>query len=295
MGAVVVASRYVPRPPDSDVWSFWAPPRQRENVLNLVGGNFPFKPRWHILENYDDAAPWRFKSQPVPAVFQLAVTAPFTPRYWKFDYADAAPWRFAPGPVNPVLRLVNGNFPFTPRFWDYNYDDAAPWRAAPMPVNPVNRLVQGNAPIEPTFWKYHYNDQGNVWTGKSTPPAAALQLVVTTPFTPRFWRYDFDNAAVWRTVPRPVNPVIRLVNGNLPFTPRFAIFESGNDDRSLWTYRAKPTSLQLLLQDVVIQGPTGYLAATELADTARFVVALAPADPGDLQYGWPDVIVRRRL
>jgi len=46
---------------------------------------------------------------------------------------------------------------------------------------------------------------------------------------------------------------------------------------------------------VVFAGIPGTLNAVERADRARFVVAQPPATPGDLQYGWPDVIVRRRL
>jgi len=46
---------------------------------------------------------------------------------------------------------------------------------------------------------------------------------------------------------------------------------------------------------VVFAGIVATLNAVERADRARFVVAQPPATPGDLQYGWPDVIVRRRL
>jgi hypothetical protein len=46
---------------------------------------------------------------------------------------------------------------------------------------------------------------------------------------------------------------------------------------------------------LVFAGIVGALDAVERADGARFVVAQPPATPGDLQYGWPDVIVRRRL
>jgi Concanavalin A-like lectin/glucanases superfamily len=46
---------------------------------------------------------------------------------------------------------------------------------------------------------------------------------------------------------------------------------------------------------LVFAGIVGTLNAVERADGARFVVAQPPAAPGDLQYGWPDVIVRRRL
>jgi hypothetical protein len=46
---------------------------------------------------------------------------------------------------------------------------------------------------------------------------------------------------------------------------------------------------------LVFAGIVGTLNAVEQADGARFVMAQPPATPGDLQYGWPDVIVRRRL
>jgi hypothetical protein len=46
---------------------------------------------------------------------------------------------------------------------------------------------------------------------------------------------------------------------------------------------------------LVFTGIVASLDAIERADGARFVVAQPPADPGVLQYGWPDVIVRRRL
>src|ERR1700741_3183318 len=100
MGAVVIAARYVPRPPVDNIWD--GRPQGIQTIRMPVGGGFPFKPRfWQA--NYDDAAYWVNESVPVP----------------------------------PVQRLVGGGFPFKPNFYRFGWDDASFWQNESVPIPPV--------------------------------------------------------------------------------------------------------------------------------------------------------------
>lgn len=295
MGAVVIAARYVPRPPDDVVWNWWAPPRNREAVLDLVGGNFPFEPNWQRQQQFynDQGNAWSGKPQAVPPIFRVAVADPFKPvwqrqQFYYNDQGNGWQWWTPPRSRERALDLVGGNFPFKPFFWRYNYSDAGrEWYAEPRPV-PLTLTLDPSAqpaPFTPQ-WQHqqlHYNDQGNSWQ--------------------------------WWVPPRARERALDLVAGNYPFKPQFRLLQQIYFEPGIWSYKAKAASPQTILNlavdgvlnateptdtaafsvTVAVPAVTGYLAATEPVDTARFVLAQPPADPGDLQYGYPRVKVRRRL
>src|SRR5262245_51198098 len=89
MGAVIIATRYVPRPPDDNVWNFWATNRFLGigTIRMPVGGGFPFKPNWQrrqLLHYNDQGNTWN--------------------------------WWAPPRSQESVIRLVGGGFPFKPNW-----------------------------------------------------------------------------------------------------------------------------------------------------------------------------------
>lgn len=230
MGAVIVANRYVPRPPQDTVWD--RPPSRSipENFLP-VGGGFPFKNR-RFAFNYNDAAVWyrngsSFSALRLPVA---AAAAPFTPNGWAFKGSETPAldfWKYQQSGVNSALGLVGGNFPFVPATWSFKGVDQPVWNfwkyqqsggnnlllvaAAPAPFVPSAWLFKGTDYPAHDFWKYQQSGVNSV-----------LGLVGGNfPFVNDRWALDHQTEPVWQNASVPVPPVNRLVGGNFPFVPHF--------------------------------------------------------------------------
>lgn len=276
MGAVIIAGRFVPRPPIDDPWnkvSSPVPPVQR-----LVGGGFPFVPtRWRF--NYDDAAVWTVESFPAAPVQKLiGGNYPFKPPYWKQHYNDAPVWSGAPRNVNriidieppviptrfrfgqddsaywvnesapistPLIQALANNVPFKPLRWRNDYDDASRWMVESFPVPKVQALVGGGYPFVPQRWKYHHYEYG-AWNAKATGVNRVIDLAFVPPFVPARWKIDYDDASVWNgrsiAVPGYFIP-LATISGSFTVTeaPDTMVF-SGTVVVSNWVAAHEPSS-----------------------------------------------------
>lgn len=229
MGAVIVASRYVPRPPEDNIWD--ARSRGVTSLSMPVGGGFPFvNKRWAF--NNDDAAVWTVKSGTVAPVQSLVGgNLPFKSARWKYDYNDAPDWRGAPRNVNRVLDL-GGVAPNIPSRWKFDYNDPAAWAARSWAGLWI--LDQTLQLYVPSVTRQFPVDDPAVWVGASRPVNNLLQSqVVAAPLTAPRWKYDSDESAVWYSKPGRTPSVQALVGGNYPFKPPY--WKWNNDDSAVWS------------------------------------------------------------
>lgn len=246
MGAVIVASRYVPRPPEDQLWvrKSFGP-----SLLLELAGNLPFQPRrWKF--DYSEPDFWLNRSAPIPLTLLPIAAAPFAPRRWKFDHQDQNPgWVVESFPVPKVQALFGGNFPFKPPYWKYNLDDPGVWSGGPRNVNRVIDLAFV-PPLIPSRWKYD-NDDPAVWYSKpGAVPDNYLPVGGGFPFVPVRWRFNYDDASLWTVESFPVPKVQSLVGGNFPFKPPY--WKYNNDDSAVWV--GKPTPVNRV-QDLVSSTP----------------------------------------
>lgn len=271
MGAVVVAGRYVPRPPEDQPWGVesqpanlvlprnggnfpFVPTRWRfdhqdpdpgfvvesypvARVQSLVGGNFPFKPNFW-KQNFDDASFWQNESFGPSLVLELASNLPIghSPR-WKYDNNDPGVWSGSPTNVNPVLYL-SIVAPFVPPRWKFDHDQNAYWVNESQPVSaPLLQQLLNNVPFKPPYWRYNNDDPGN-WLARSTGVNRVIDLSLVNPLVPFRWRYDNDDSTTWFSKPGAIPASKMPVGGGYPFLP--VAWRFNYDDASLWTVESFP-------------------------------------------------------
>jgi hypothetical protein len=300
MGAVIIATRYVPRPPEDALHNIKS--GQRPAVLPSVGGNFPFKASyWRFGQ--DDAAVWVRSSYAVPPVRDLVGgNFPFVNTRWRFGLDQPREWVGGPTSafnlLSQTLQLYapsimrsfpigddgdkwNGNRqsvnnlllntavalnPFLPVAWRFDYQDPNPgWVAESQPVPPVSKLVGGGFPFAPVFWKFNYDD-ASLWTVKtfSVPKVQAL-VGGGFPIIPVRPQFHYHDAPVWHAKPTPTSrQLINLLAGN-PFPPKRWVFDY--NDASFW---AHPVPRNGFGANQPAPAIDAVLAATESPDVASF-------------------------
>lgn len=247
MGAVIVAARYVPRPPDDNLVNIKS--GKIPAVLPQIGGNYPFKPQFFRF-GQDDSAFWLRSSFQVPPVRDLVGgNYPFKPTRWKNDYQEQNSFWSSKSfnePLTLTLPIVLA--PFVPSRWAFNYDPPREWVGGPSPAfSLLSQTLQLYAPT--SIRPFPIGDDGDKWSGNRQTVNNLLlnTAVVVNPFLPTAWRFDHqDQNYGWVAKSQPVPPVNRLVGGNFPFVPVRWKFDF--DDASLWTVKtAQVPKVQLLV------------------------------------------------
>lgn len=285
MGAVIIAGRYVPRPPEDNLWD--ARPKGIAPLRMPVGGGFPFVNK-RASFNYDDATVW-YRNSSSFAALRMPVGGgfPFKPAFWTANYDDASTWQNESVPTPPVSKLVGGNFPFVPKRWAQDYDDASHWQRKPFPVPPVRDLVGGNFPFVNRRFSFGLDDYAawdknrstfptlglpatagvivagryvprpptdELWTGKPTPvsPLYTITAAPLNPFLPKAWRFDYDQPREW--VGQSGFAFVALTTTLQLFSPSIMRpFQSGEETRE-WSGNRQVVN-NLLLNTVVLAAP----------------------------------------
>lgn len=283
MGAVIIAGRYVPRPPHETTWD--ANLKGIGTLRMPVGGGFPFKPKF-FGSSYNDQGLWYGQSFDVPLTITLPPTVasnPFAPKRWSFNDLDTPSWAgpvssafdtltqtlqlYAPAParnypylpetaewngskqrVNNLLLNAVVQAPLVPSRWTFNYDDAGLWNGKPSNVNRVIDLAFV-PPLAPSRWKLDYDDRAVWYTKPGNIPASKMPVGGGFPFQPDYWRYNFDDAGVWQKKSFGPSLVLELAS-NLPFVPRYWRFNT--DEPPSWN--GKPINVGIV-QRLVIASP----------------------------------------
>lgn len=273
MGAVIVAGRYVPRPPtdniwdrppsravpeqylpavvtppfapntwvfkgdDSPLWMFWKYQQAGITPKMPVGGGFPFKPRRWAFD-YQDTPVFYGRTFDVPVqLFPATSAAPFVPSRWKFDHIPATEWVGQPADAFWVLDQSFQLYVASSTRQIPPGNDPAPWAGNRAQTNNNLLVVQAVVdPLKPAKWR-HYDEAPGLDAKSRAVPESYLPTS-SAPLTPSRWKQDNDDAAVWYTKPGSINDVFMPLGGNFPFVPVRWRFDY--DDASLWTVETFP-------------------------------------------------------
>lgn len=252
MGAVIVAGRYVPRPPEDNIWNTPGNRGISENYLP-VGGGFPFKnKRWAF--NLDDATVWYRNGSSFSALrIPPPPVLPFSNNYWQIKGHDAPVWAFwkYQQSGSPLLYIsAAAAAPFTPSSWSFKGTDYPSWNfwKYQQSGGTLQMPVGGGFPFVPTTWSFKSDDNSfwNFWKYQQSGVNSAIQLVGGGfPFVNKRWAFDHQVEPTWQNASVPVPPVLGLVGGNYPFKPTF--WKQNADDAGVWSNKSFGPSLVLEL------------------------------------------------